>query len=101
MAKKKVSRRKKKFTIPVSIAAPIAYVGYNTFLYANNRGVDVALDKLSKWMTGFSVAEADFNLNSMKGGALPILTGVVIHKVANMTGLNRALSNAGIPIIRI
>lgn len=101
MAKSKTRRKKRGFTLPLAVAAPIAYVGYNTALYAMNQSPEVALDKLGYWMTGYSVKSADFNWNRMKGGSFPILGGIVVHKIASMLGVNRAIAQAGIPIIRI
>lgn len=101
MAKKKSRRRRNRFTLPISVVAPVAYVGYNTFLYAVNQGPDVALDKLGYWFTGYSVKNADWNWTRMKGGLFPVLAGAIVHKVANIFGLNRMIARAGVPLIRI
>jgi len=101
MAKKKTRRRKNGFTIPIAIIAPMGLVGWNTALYAQNQGVDVALDKLGYWFTGYSVKDADWKWWRMKGGLFPLLGGTLVHKAASKLGLNRALAQAGVPWLRI
>ena len=101
MAKKKTRRRGKAFTIPLTVAAPLGYTGYNAYLYARNQSVPDALDKLSKWYTGYSLETGRWSAANLSFGLFPLVLGMFAHKVANRLGVNRALGSAGIPIIRV
>ena len=101
MATKKKRSRKNRFTIPLTVAAPLGYTGYNAYLYARNQSVPDALDKVSKWYTGYSLETGKWSMANLSFGLFPLLLGMFAHKVANRLGVNRALSSAGIPIIRV
>jgi len=100
MAKKK-TRRRKGFTIPMAVAVPTAYVGYNALLYAINQSPQVALEKTTKWFTGYSLETGRWSFDNFKLGLFPIFGGVLVHKVASKLGVNRALASTGLPWIRV
>lgn len=101
MAKKKNNRRKKSFTIPITVAAPLGYTAYNAYLYAKNQSISDAADKVSKWYTGFSLETGKWSADNLYFGLFPLLVGMVAHKAANKLGVNRLLGAAGIPVIRV
>lgn len=51
-------------------------------------------------MTGLDVKTGSWNVTRAKG-ALALLVGVGLHKVAGRFGVNQALGRAGVPLIRI
>lgn len=102
MAKKSTKRRSRKsFTLPVAAMIPIAYVGYNAALYAINQSPQVALEKTTKWFTGYSLETGKWSWQNLKFGLFPIAGGLIVHKVASKLGVNRMLGQAGIPWIRV
>jgi hypothetical protein len=52
-------------------------------------------------LTGYEPRNKSFNLMYMKDGTLPIVGGLVVHKLASKLGVNRMLSQAGVPLLRI
>lgn len=101
MAKKKKTRKKNGFTIPIAIAAPMGYVGIRTFQEFNNVGATEAMLHLSKSFTGYDFVESKWDWWWMKGGLFPILFGAGAHKVASKLGINRVIAQAGVPWLRI
>lgn len=97
MAKKRKSRRASKMTVPVSIALPLAAMAY--------RGGTQIMTKdfggLSRDFTGFDVTNNTMSLGNMIPTYAPLLAGVVVHKAAGYTGLNRAIARAKLPLLRI
>jgi len=104
MAKKdeKKTRKKKGFTIPVAIVAPMGMVAAKTTKISIYDGIENGMNHLSQVMTGFDLKDGiDFEWTRMKQGLFPIALGYLAHKVASKFGLNRALASAGVPWIRI
>jgi hypothetical protein len=50
---------------------------------------------------GFDNVSNKFYPNLMWGGTFPLILGLIVHKVASIAGVNRALATAGIPFVRI
>jgi hypothetical protein len=50
--------------------------------------------------TGLS-PDGTFNLGNFRVGLFPVLLGAVVHKIAGMLGINRAIGRSGIPVVRI
>lgn len=102
--KPKAKRRaKKKFTIPITMAVPTAMVGIGAIQDFQKLGASEAGDRFLGHMTGFRVRPGNpsFMFERLKYGLLPIMAGMVAHKVAGKLGINKAMASAGIPIIRI
>ena len=98
----KTRRRKKNgFTIPIAAVLPVAYVGYNGILYALHQSPQVAMEKATKWFTGYSLENGTWSWENLKFGLLPVAGGVIVHKIASKLGVNRALASAGVPWVRI
>lgn len=99
----KPKRRKKAgFTIPLAIAAPMVYTGARFIDKVQSNGVQFASNDLMGTMTGYRPDLQDkWRIQRLAEGAMPLLVGMMIHKVAGRLGVNRALGRAGIPIIRV
>lgn len=106
MAKKKttaVSKRKKNgFTIPLFVVAPLALQGLKMAgELQRGLGAEEVLDRFTYAYTGFSPRLMSWKWERLKIGLFPLLGGIVAHKVATKLGVNRALSSAGVPWIRM
>ena len=92
---------RKKPTVSVAIlagfAAPVSDA-YATYKYS---GLENAVSNFSAAMTGYQTTTHKFVAAELKRGLLPVMTGALIHKAATMLGINRMISSAGIPFIRI
>lgn len=103
MAKKKKRRRANKFTLPITIVAPMAAVGVDVVKYSNDRGLSSGMYRLTEIMTGYNPNNKSdpWDISRMKSGLFPILAGMVVHKIAGRLGVNRALGKAGVPYLRV
>jgi len=98
-------RRTSKTTLPITLLASLAplgihaYEGYkNTGEWGGFKGLlhNIALDT-----TGYYAAEKRFDLSyPMTRLYGPMFLGMVAHKLAGWTGINRALSRARVPLLR-
>lgn len=95
MAKKKHSGSRK-MTLPIAALAPVAMAGV-----ASGK----ALIEGDTWMSQYIFTGIDRNGHfywpRVAQTYAPMVAGLVAHKVANRFGLNRALANAKIPMLRI
>jgi hypothetical protein len=55
---------------------------------------------LAASFTGFN-QDGSWAPSNLKKGLLPVAAGAVVHKLANMVGLNRAIADSGIKFVRI
>jgi len=108
MARKKKSRRKRSFTIPVALTVGAVY----GMVVPPKEGGDSVLDLFmkGKFSTGIRMIgkhylgigpDRQFNVKHLGQGLVPLLIGIVVHKVASKLGINRKLGAAGVPVIRI
>lgn len=98
---KKRNHGKKGFTLPIAIVAGMApgLVAVGTTVQSN--GMTAAARTAGLIYTGFDYTTGKFSLSNMKLGFLPIAVGMIVHKVAGMLGINKAIAAAGIPVFRI
>jgi hypothetical protein len=107
MAKKQKVRRSKQFSIPLAIVsgfAPLVYTTYKHTQWNGFGGEEGGMDVFVRSLTGFSPNTAYgkvWEFKRMLWGAIPILGGFMVHKIAGRIGINRAIASAGIPFIRI
>lgn len=101
MAKKK-RRYSRKMTIPISMVAgftPLVASGVRGWKNETFRGMG---KELLFALTGVDIDnEPHFNPSFMINGTIPIVMGMVVHKLAGSLGINRALGRAGVPFLRI
>ncbi len=101
MANKKKHRAKRKFTLPVAVIAgflPGATASLSDFQQFGMKGAGTMI---ARRYIGFDNQTNRFIPNLMWGGTFPLILGLIVHKIAGLTGINRALANAGIPFVRI
>lgn len=101
MARRKKTRSKPKFTLPVALMAPIALVAVGTAKNAVETSPQNALAVLGRVMTGYDSRDGKFHWDGLKAGLFPILGGAMVHKLAGALGVNRALGRARVPWLRI
>jgi len=89
-------------TIPLAIIAgfmPLGIRAYNGYKANGTVGLG---DGITSGLTGYSVFSKTFEWKALVQGLLPILAGLLVHKyVGGQLGLNRALSGAKVPLLRI
>lgn len=102
MAKSKSKRRsRKKFTLPVAVIAGfLPGVGASISDF-QTYGMKGATTMMSRRYIGFDPQSNTFRPGMMWGGTFPLLLGLIVHKVAVIMGVNRALASAGIPFVRV
>lgn len=88
-------------TLPVAVLAGFAPLAYQTYRSYQENGVDGASQALVALTTGYSRWEGAWKAEYLMKGMAPIVAGVLIHKLAGKFGINRALANAGVPLLRL
>ena len=92
-------RSKPKMTIPLAIVA--GFVPTAVGVWNRRSSGQAVADYLQAGFTGITPGTGTFNVANLKAGLLPIAAGFMVHKVASMLGVNRAMARARIPLIRI
>ena len=110
VAKKKGNNKKRKFTIPGALVGGVALgfvikpaPNWDSPYEAAKRGAyDTAIKNYATNMIGYrDDTGAIFDTKIGMKGLKALIGGFVIHKVASVIGLNRALGRAGVPYLRI
>jgi len=100
--KGKKTHRRRQATIPVAVVAgfgPLVASGIRGWRNETFRG---ASKEMLFALTGVDIDnEPHFNPGFMVNGTIPILGGILVHKVASKLGVNRALGRMGLPYLRI
>lgn len=103
MATKAISRhRRKEFTLP--LAAMIGFTPLLTYMYLDYKqgGAQLMASGACARLTGYNPADNSFGMGALWQGTIPITLGILVHKfVGNKLGVNRALSRAGVPLLRL
>lgn len=83
---------KAKFNISIAMVAGLAptVLHMKGELDAGN-GWSNAVAVGTRGMTGYNMANGQWHLSSLKEGFLPLILGVITHKVANRVGINRSV----------
>lgn len=97
----KIKSRAKKMTFPLAVIAGIAPGVSAVVTTATSAGWQQAARTAGFIYTGYDYTTNKWSLRNMQLGLMPLAVGVIIHKVAGMLGINRALAATGIPLIRI
>lgn len=102
MAKaKKRRRRNRGIKIPIAIVA--GFAPYALMLHENWRtGGFSAFLKSAPKLVGYDGFSKKWNIRFLgDAGTWAVIGGMIAHKVATRFGINRAIANAGIPVVRI
>lgn len=96
MAKKKYHRGKKKFTVPVALAAPLAVMA----LDVGKKVMSNDLNGIKGTYTGVW-EDNKFNPNQIVDTYTPLVVGLGVHILASKLGVNKSIGQAGVPIFRL
>jgi hypothetical protein len=105
MAKKQVHHKKPGMTVSLAMVAGLAptlafaYEGYK--IPGDQGGIVEAAHRMTMRMTGYEWKGNTWAMGEAIRGLGPLLIGGGVHKLANRMGINRMISNAGIPILRV
>lgn len=94
-------RRASKMTVPVAVIAGFMPLANQVILGYKEGGLSRVSDRVVSSLTGYDPAVQRWEFAYLKNGALPILGGILVHKIASRLGVNRALGRAGVPFLRI
>ena len=53
------------------------------------------------YIVGIVDSSGKFDFNLMKKNVMPMIAGVLVHKLASMAGINRLLAKAKVPYLRV
>jgi len=102
MAKAKKRRHSKKgFTIPLAALAGFIPLANQAVLGWREGGIVRVGDRVTASLTGYDPATQKWNSGHLVHGPVPIMLGILTHKVASKLGVNRMLASAGVPWLRI
>ena len=102
MAKRKKGRRSKPgMTIPIAVTAGILAGMKRPISFALKGRWEDAVNVTSRYYTGWDPDKRQWEYTDMKVGVVPLVVGVLVHKLASKLGVNKMIARAGIPIIRI
>jgi len=97
----KARRRKSGFTIPLAVIGGMVPTAVFAAEGLKVGGPLEAAKRASMRLTGYNPWEKQWYFSEFAAGWGPILAGLIAHKLANKTGINRALASAGVPFVRI
>lgn len=102
--KAKRASRRPGMTIPLAVVAgfaPLAMGEIGALRRAMAGDTAGAAQQAVIYATGYNTDTKSFHWPTFVGSYGPILAGMLVHKLAGRMGVNRALSKAGVPFIRI
>jgi hypothetical protein len=100
-AKKSGKHHRPKMQLPVALIAGFVPLAANGLRDYQQGGLDLLGTGLTWRLTGYNQMSKRFDFSGLSSGLLPILMGIGVHKLANRLGINRALAQAGIPLLRV
>lgn len=101
MARKGKNHKRPSMTIPLGVVAGFIPLVANTVGRFQREGWNGAMREISADTIGLDPASGVFNIKWMMRGTAPIIGGIMVHKLASILGVNRAMARAKIPFIRI
>jgi hypothetical protein len=101
---KRTHHKRPGMTIPVAVIAGFAPLAIGEFhglqrIMAGDRAGGT--QEMVIRATGYNTDNHSFNSAVFMETYGPMLAGFLVHKIAGKLGVNRALSKAGVPLIRI
>lgn len=100
MAKRKRVHRRAKPKIPVAVVAGFIPLATKAITDVQNYGI-AGLQNTVTAIVPYNPATRRFTTANLHMGLFPILFGFAVHKLASAMGVNRALAQAKVPLIRI
>lgn len=101
MAKnKKFHKRGNGIRVPLAVVAGFAPLATNVYNVSGG-GIPRMLWMGTQAITGYDTDTGKWWGPNLMKGTVPIMLGIMVHKIAGRLGVNRAIGSAGIPFIRI
>jgi len=94
---KKRRSGRRKMTIPVAVVAGFIPLVSNTISQARSGN----LAGVTKTIVPYDPVSGRMTWSYLGQGLIPIVIGFLVHKAAGMIGVNRMLSQANVPLIRL
>lgn len=88
-------------TVPVAVLAGFTPLVAEVVGGYRAGGVTNAASRALIMTTGYNTQDRKWYPSMMASGVGPIVLGILVHKLAGKLGVNRALSRAGIPFLRV
>ena len=101
-----VSRKRRgggrgKFTIPLAVLAGFGPMVSDVVHGYQTGGITSASNDLLANVTGYDARAKKWDFALLAKGMGPVVAGILVHKLAGKLGVNRMLSSAGVPWVRI
>lgn len=103
MAKAKARRHSRSMTLPLAVIAGMAVPAVDLWQNGIRQGdAGRTMNTAAAIFTGYNPESKTWEIGYLKRGLLPVVAGLLVHKfVGGRLGVNRALANAGVPLIRL
>ena len=103
IARRKKGRRSRQFTIPIAPVVGLAAGMAEPVSLLISGDIENAANAASLNYTGYDIKAKTFNFDRLKGGLVPLIVGMLVHKFVGgpPLNMNRMLANARVPFIRI
>lgn len=89
------------FTVPLAVVAGFGPMLADVVHGYQTGGIASASNDLLANVTGYDARAKRWDFQLLMRGMGPVVAGMLVHKFAGKLGINRAMSKAGIPFIRI
>ena len=93
--------RRAKPTVSLAVLggfAPVLYEAAPRFMKGDAKG---GIDSFVGHFTGYSPIQKNFAASRMSMGLGSVMLGMVVHKAANILGINRLIARSKIPFVRL
>lgn len=94
-------RRNNGVKLPIAVVAGFIPGVARTLTSFQTGGWQGATQTMGQVYLGYDWLLGKWNPSTMWYGTAPLVLGLIVHKMASMLGINRALGQARIPFIRI
>jgi len=97
----KRSRGRGGFTLPMAVLAGFGPMAADVIHGYQTGGIASASNDLLANVTGYDARSKTWSFELLARGLGPVVAGIMVHKLAGRLGINRALSKAGVPFLRV
>lgn len=101
MRKKNKTKRRNNMTFPVAVIAGFIPGITRSLVHLQAGGFTGLANEMSRIYLGYDMPTGKWQPYLMWYGFAPIVLGLIVHRVASMIGVNRALARARIPLFRV
>lgn len=93
----------RKLSLPLALIAGVGAGVAQPIQFMMAGDIEGGLNRLTKNYTGYNPRDGSFDIMNLTGGLVPLILGALVHKYVGgyPLNVNRALANAGVPILRI